>query len=117
MIGIGRQYMMHKFYDYGSVISRMLAEEEPGYRRFSCVNPQWDNSARRKKDAVILKDSSPELYGRWLEAAVKKSLTADNPVLFINAWNEWAEGNHLEPCQKWGRGYLEATGDVLRKYA
>ena len=33
--------------------------------------------------------------------------------LFINAWNEWAEGNHLEPCQKWGKGYLEATKEIL----
>jgi lipopolysaccharide biosynthesis protein len=115
-IGIDRPYMAHRFYDYGTVVNRMLHEEKPGYKRFSCVCPQWDNSARRKKDAVILNNSTPELYGRWLEAAVKKSIDADHQLIFINAWNEWAEGNHLEPCQKWGLGYLEATRNVLRKY-
>jgi hypothetical protein len=35
-------------------------------------------------------------------------------IFFINAWNEWGEGNHLEPCQKWGRAYLEATNNMLK---
>jgi lipopolysaccharide biosynthesis protein len=117
LVGVGKPYIDHKFYDYGTVVNRMLHEREPNYRRFSCVCPQWDNSARRKKDAVILHNSTPELYGRWLEAAVKKSLAADHPLIFINAWNEWAEGNHLEPCRQCGLGYLEATRNVLRKYA
>ena len=116
-IGVGQPYMINRFYDYGSIAKRMLNEEKPNYKRFSCVCPQWDNSARRKEDAVILHNSTPELYGRWLESTVKKSLKANNQILFINAWNEWAEGNHLEPCQKWGLGYLESTRNALRKYA
>ena len=115
-IGIGNAYMMHRFYDYGVIAERMIREKKPGYRRFPCVCPQWDNSPRRKRDAVILRNSTPELYGHWLEAAVQQSLQAENSVLFINAWNEWAEGNHLEPCRKWGRGYLEATKKVFERY-
>lgn len=113
-IGIGQAYMINRFYDYGSLANRMLNEKKPNYRRFSCVCPQWDNSARRKEDAVILHNSTPELYGRWLESTIRKSLKANNQILFINAWNEWAEGNHLEPCRKWGLGYLEATRNALQ---
>ena len=115
-IGIGHQYMLHRFYDYGNIVARMINEKKPDYRRFSCVCPQWDNTPRRKEDAVILLDSTPENYGRWLEAAIKETIQTDNQILFINAWNEWAEGNHLEPCQKWGLGYLRATRNVLQKY-
>jgi lipopolysaccharide biosynthesis protein len=116
-IGCRRKYMVHQFYDYGRIANRMIHKDKPDYRRFSCVCPQWDNSARRKKDAVILYNSTPELYEHWLESEVRKSLAADNPIIFINAWNEWAEGNHLEPCRKWGLSYLEATRNVLQKYA
>ena len=75
----------------------------------------WDNSARRK-DPFILHDSTPEKYKSWL-SHIKENYpwnTVPENFLFINAWNEWAEGNHLEPCQKWGTAYLEATKDALK---
>lgn len=86
------------------------------FKRFRCVTPMWDNSARRKVDARIVIDSTPELYESWLRAIAAKTSTQfdhDERLVFINAWNEWAEGNHLEPDLKWGRGYLEATKRAL----
>jgi len=80
-----------------------------------CLTPMWDNSARRKHGALILKNSSPVYYKKWLNF-ILNNYPWDKSIekfLFINAWNEWAEGNHLEPCQKWGRAYLEITKECL----
>jgi hypothetical protein len=108
-------YRRHRVYDYESVVQGMLEKRLPPYRCFPCVTPSWDNTPRRKSDAVVLRGSTPELYARWLSAAIEKELSSppDEAMVFINAWNEWAEGNHLEPCQRWGPGYLEATRDAL----
>ena len=75
----------------------------------------WDNSARRKENPFILHNSTPEKYKEWLKYIIENYSweTVPEQFLFINAWNEWAEGNHLEPCQKWGTAYLEATKQVL----
>lgn len=90
-------------------------EEFPLYRG---VMPGWDNTARRKKHPRIFKGSSPELYGKWLEKVVRESWLRpgnDDQLVFINAWNEWAEGAVLEPSKAHGRGYLEATRSALCK--
>jgi len=73
-------------------------------------------SRRQAGEALILHNSTPESYGRWLgEAATRQSRSAGRDgIVFINAWNEWAEGAHLEPDVFWGRAYLEVTRDVLR---
>jgi Glycosyltransferase WbsX len=83
-------------------------------RHFECVTPMWDNSARRYRGATIVKGSTPELYEQWLREAVDRTVPGSDgqKTVFINAWNEWAEGCHLEPCRKWGRQYLEATQRV-----
>lgn len=107
----GEVYGTHLIYDYATVVQRMLGKSVPAYRRFPCVTPSWDNSARRPEKAVLLKDSSPELYERWLSEVLQRPAagTDDENLVFINAWNEWGEGNHLEPDVRHGRAYLEAT--------
>jgi len=108
---------------YEGLVRGALAEAPPAYSRIPCVCPGWDNSARKKVEAAILIESTPELYGEWLREVVnrqKKLVPQDGQsgippesLVFINAWNEWAEGNHLEPCQRWGLKYLEATMRAL----
>lgn len=101
--------------DYSNLVATMMEKPQSPYKIFPGITPSWDNSARRAKDAYIFINSSPEKYGEWLNHIVKnfKPFSAQENFLFINAWNEWAEGNHLEPCRKWGRGYLEQTKKAL----
>ena len=66
----------------------------------------------------MIRNSTPELYGAWLEGVVRRTAAAYDPedqLVFINAWNEWGEGTYLEPDVKHGRAYLEETRDALRR--
>jgi lipopolysaccharide biosynthesis protein len=107
-------YPPNRVFDYVDYVNQRLQDPPRDYLRFPCVTPSWDNSARRA-EATILINSNPETYQKWLTRAVKiaPSLGNEPPVVFVNAWNEWGEGNHLEPCQKWERAYLEATRCAL----
>ncbi len=103
-----------RVFQYRDLYRRWEASQAPPYRRFECVTPMWDNSARRERKAFMLKDSTPQEYERWLRRAVEKTRPDEEGLrwVFINAWNEWGEGCHLEPCLKWGRAFLEATKRV-----
>jgi hypothetical protein len=109
-------YQRHLVYDYAAVVEKALSQPPPPYKRFLSVTPSWDNSPRRQTGGVILKGSTPALYEKWLTTVIGGFVppSAEENLVFINAWNEWGEGNHLEPCVKWGRAYLEATRNALR---
>jgi lipopolysaccharide biosynthesis protein len=111
-----KAFQRHKVYDYEEIVDRMLSFPSPSYLRFPCVTPMWDNSARKKAGATILRDSTPEKYERWLRTVLERFRppSQDKNLIFINAWNEWAEGNHLEPDRRWGTAYLEATQRAMR---
>jgi GT2 family glycosyltransferase len=106
-------------YDYLTTIKNFMQTEGSPYKFFRGVMPSWDNTARRQDSGHIFLGSSPEAYGHWLESAAEwtaRMHVGDQRLLFINAWNEWAEGNHLEPDRKNGRAYLEATRRVMQRY-
>jgi lipopolysaccharide biosynthesis protein len=111
----GKAYQTNYVYDYAEFVERMLRKETPPYVRFPCVTPSWDNTARRKSGAMILKGSTPELYGYWLRKVMQRSAASDpeRNLVFVNAWNEWGEGNHLEPDQTFGSAYLETTRRII----
>jgi lipopolysaccharide biosynthesis protein len=82
------------------------------YRLFPGVCPSWDNQARMTGAGRSFYGSSPEAYGRWLRSAADQALKAplaDERIVFINAWNEWAEGTYLEPDRHFGFAYLAET--------
>jgi hypothetical protein len=96
--------------DYNTMVEAMLAKPEPPYRRFPAVTPGFDNTPRRPEGGFVLENPSPEAYERWLTEVLRRRQreSTDTDLVFVNAWNEWAEGNHLEPSQRWGRAFLEA---------
>ncbi|PWB82454.1 MAG: lipopolysaccharide biosynthesis protein [Methylocystaceae bacterium] len=99
-------------YDYREVIQNDLLQRQPPYTRFRTVMPSWDNTSRRGKSGHVFHGASPELYETWLSQVVsdvRQRLAGDKRIAFVNAWNEWAEGAHLEPDRRYGRRYLEAT--------
>lgn len=87
------------------------------YKRFPCVTPMWDNSPRRKHSYFSFKNTKPGYYKRWLKGVLQlfSPYSEEENLVFINAWNEWAEGNYLEPDMKYGRAYLEATRDAINE--
>ena len=102
-------------HDYNSVWP-LLADPEPvAYTRYDTVFPSWDNSPRSGDRAVVVHNSSPEAYERWLRLMLAKAVRRprDRQLVFLNAWNEWAEGCHLEPDLQHGQAYLEATRRVV----
>jgi hypothetical protein len=106
-----RAYGRHRIFDYRDVMERMLRKPIVAYPRFPCLTPSWDNSSRRDDDGVILKGATPARYEQWLRSILMsfRPPSPDENLVFINAWNEWGEGNVLEPSQRWGREHLEAT--------
>lgn len=101
----------NKIIDYTSFVENYKCIDWPeDYKKFPCVFPSWDNTARRKT-AIIIQNTSRESFEEFLWAAAQKH-TGDGQLpefIFINAWNEWAEGCHLEPDELVGRKFLEAV--------
>jgi len=106
-------------YSYADIVRASLQKACSDERLFPAVFPSWDNSARRKENVTVIQNDDASLYGVWLADALQR-VAANLPeerLVFINAWNEWAEGCHLEPDQRNGRRFLEETRRIVAKAA
>lgn len=95
-------------------------KQKYNFKTFKSVPPGWDNSARKAYTNCFVFDMTPNDYKRWLKDVIqwtKKNHSKEEQIVFINAWNEWAEGAHLEPDQYYGYAYLQATKEALEETA
>lgn len=103
--------------DYRKACNYHVRMGKQPYAYFRTAMLEWDNTARRKDKAYIFEEFSLEAYQKWLYAGkryvLRQNMEGEN-LLFINAWNEWAEGTYLEPSQPNARAALEATAEVLK---
>jgi len=104
----------HRF-SYGSLVEQAMRAGDGPLPVYPCVMPGWDNCARRRTGAMVIQNRDPALFGRWLAHAAGRvgDRNPDRQLVFVNAWNEWAEGCHLEPDADDGRAFLEAVREVL----
>jgi len=107
---------------FDEMVDSYLAISANGYTNIKAVCPGWDNEARRPGKGHIFRESGALPYSRWLRGACAQTLHAMSnnseqpPFVFINAWNEWAEGAHLEPDRKFGYSNLHVTATVLQDF-
>lgn len=89
----------------------------PNKKYISCVFPNWDNTARSGKKSLIFKNANPKSWQEHLQIAVNELIkNSENPqYIVIKSWNEWAEGNYLEPDVKFGLQWLESIKNVKDK--
>jgi lipopolysaccharide biosynthesis protein len=109
-----RAWRRTKVYRYADA-RRWMDAIRPKFPHFSGYFVGWDNTARRGSKAIIIEGNEPAIVANGLRSLVAsiRDKSFDERLIFINAWNEWAEGNYLEPDQKNGYKFLEAFRDVI----
>lgn len=121
LYGYYKKMIMHKLssklnisllqkFNYNDIWPLLISEKEKQETVFPTVIPQWDRSARNGRKAIIYHKSSPELFSQHVKKAVDvvKEKPNQKKVIFLKSWNEWAEGNYMEPDIVNGHGYLNA---------
>ena len=103
-------------HDYEGTVINALSRDGVGYQRYPTVFASWDNTARQPLTGTTLHGATPELFQAYVEGKldeVENFSIGDERLLFVNAWNEWAEGAHLEPDQAYGHRWLAAIRHAL----
>lgn len=100
-------------HSYEAILPDLLIQPAAGVENYPCVIPNWDNTPRSGANGLVLQGSTPELFRGHFRKALElaQNLPDQRQFVFVKAWNEWAEGNHLEPDMKFGLGYLKVIAE------
>ena len=105
-------------YDIKKALANNKHLENLPYKAFKCCAPGWDNTPRKAYSGCVVFDMGPNDYKKWFSDAIRWTIEnhkQEERFVFINAWNEWAEGAHLEPDQHYGYAYLQATKEAIEE--
>lgn len=107
-----------RIYDYNDMAGKYAGQTVEEYTSFKGVMPSWDNEARKPGGGMSFMGSTPEGFKAWVAKACEATLKlkAAERFVFINAWNEWAEGTYLEPDRRYGYAYLQALAQALGQF-
>lgn len=102
-------------YDYSSTVARYFASEDAWENVYPTILPQWDRTPRNGSREGIYVNSTPEAFERHIRHALSiiQHKKKEHQILFLKSWNEWGEGNYVEPDIVYGHGYLEAIKNCL----
>lgn len=99
---------------YKKAMKTFLGEIEKKHDKvFPTIIPNWDHSPRSGKRGYVITRSSPALFKKHASQVIEATKNKNNPIIFLKSWNEWGEGNYMEPDIKYGKGYIKALHDLL----
>ena len=102
-------------YKYKDIVNNYFSETDTKENIYPTIVPRWDKTPRQGNMASIYYQGSPELFEKHVRDALEavKNKAPQHQIIFLQAWNEWGEGNYIEPDTVYGRGYLEALKRAL----
>jgi len=116
-IKLALQGNKHKLtlWDYEEIMGILLRSNVVDWPDYPIALPNWDNTPRAGMRGLVFHNATPELFRRHLHEAIERvaDRKPEEAIVFLKAWNEWAEGNYVEPDQKWGRAWLEVIRDEI----
>lgn len=110
--------MISKF-DQAEINKHMFCEEDKLENVYPTIMPNWDRSPRTGKKCTLYVNSTPEVFERIVEDALRivKDKQKEHQIIAVRSWNEWGEGNYMEPCIKYGRGYIDAIKRAINNFS
>jgi hypothetical protein len=105
-------------YPYKIVSKYFLSVKEDSLENvFPSIIPGWDHTPRSGREGLVLTNSTPEYFENHVNDVVKivQHKKPENKIIFLKSWNEWAEGNYMEPDLRWGKKYLEKLKKCIVK--
>ena len=103
--------------DYKKTMENYYVEEDRWENVYPTLMPQWDRTPRAGIKTNPLTNSTPEKFEKTIDTALSliKDKQPEHQILFLKSWNEWGEGNYVEPDLKFGHGYLDAIRNAINK--
>ena len=102
--------------DYKEIVRKIWNKDCDRDDFLPTLIPNWDHTPRSGYNGTMFYNTTPELWKEMCEIVVEKTSKKKNPFVMLKSWNEWGEGNYMEPDLRYGTQYIDILGDIMKKY-